>query len=174
MNIAIRTIPTPVGDLIAGAVDAGICLLEFHDRQMLPTQKETLRRLFQGDLSEQDHPHFGVLTTQLDEYFNRTRNSFSVPLAYPGSPFQKKVWESLMTIPYGKTRTYAQQSGLIGDPKAIRAMARANGENRIAILIPCHRVIGSNGEMVGYGGKIWRKKYLLELEGALVKQGELF
>lgn len=81
---------------------------------------------------------------------------------------------TLMKIPYGKVRSYQYQSELLGNPKAIRAIAKANGDNRLAIIIPCHRIIGSNGEMVGYGGKVWRKKYLLELEGALVKQGSLF
>lgn len=174
MDIHIKTIDTPIGEMIAGAVDAGICLLEFHDRRMLPTQKERLKKHFHGNLQEGDHPHFGVLEKQLSAYFAKQLTVFDLPLSYPGSAFQQRVWESLMTIPYGKTRSYAQQSELIGDKKAIRAMAKANGDNRIAIIIPCHRVIGSNGEMVGYGGKVWRKKALLELEGAIVKQGELF
>jgi len=174
LDIKITTIPTPLGDMIAGAVDEGICLLEFHDRRMLPTQKERLMKHFEGELVESDHPHFGILEQELNEYFDKKRKAFNVPITYPGSPFQIKTWNSLLQIPYGSTRTYAQQSEILGDKKAIRAMAKANGDNRIAIIIPCHRVIGSDGSMVGYGGKVWRKKALLELEGAIVKQGELF
>jgi O-6-methylguanine DNA methyltransferase len=174
MDISIQSINTPLGEMIAGAIDEGICLLEFHDRRMLPTQKSRVEKLFDGELMESEHPHFGKLRKELDEYFAAKRKTFEVPLAFPGSAFQQKVWNSLLLIPYGQTRTYAQQSELLGDKKAIRAMAKANGDNRIAIIIPCHRVIGSNGDMVGYGGKVWRKKALLELEGAIQKQGELF
>ncbi len=172
--ISTKTIETPLGDMIAGAVDDGICLLEFHDRRMLPVQLDRIKQLFKAEIVEGDHPLFSPLEKELNEYFHEGRKSFNVPIVYPGSPFQVKVWESLMKIPYGKVRSYQFQSELLGNPKAIRAMAKANGDNRLAILIPCHRIIGSNGEMVGYGGKIWRKKHLLELEGALVKQGSLF
>jgi len=172
--ISTKTIETPIGDLIACAVDDGICLLEFHDRRMLPLQLERVKQLLKAEIMEYNHPLFSQLEKELDEYFHRGRQSFDVPIIYPGSPFQVKVWESLLKIPYGKVRSYHYQSELLGNPKAIRAMAKANGDNRLAIIIPCHRIIGSNGEMVGYGGKVWRKKYLLELEGALVKQGSLF
>ncbi len=173
-SIFLQTLETPIGNMIAGAVDEGICLLEFHDRRMLPTQYERVQSLLNATMVERDHHHIQTLRIELKEYFENGRKEFSVPMVYPGSPFQIKVWESLLKIPYGKVRSYQFQSELLGNPKAIRAMAKANGDNRLAILIPCHRIIGSNGEMVGYGGKIWRKKYLLELEGALVKQGELF
>lgn len=160
--------------MIAGAVYNGICLLEFHDRRMLPTQKERIIKYFDGELVEEDHTHFAQLEKELQEYFDQKREHFDIPITYPGSAFQQKTWESLLKIPYGVTRTYAQQSEILGDKKAIRAMAKANGDNRIAIIIPCHRVIGSDGSMVGYGGKVWRKKALLELECAFAKQGELF
>ncbi len=160
--------------MVAGATDEGICLLEFHDRRMLPTQLDRVKSLFDAGLEEGEHRLFGMLKMELNEYFHHGRKKFDIPIVYSGSPFQLKVWKSLLDIPYGKVHTYHRQSELLGNPKAIRAMAKANGDNRLAILIPCHRVIGSNGEMVGYGGKVWRKKYLLELEGALVKQGSLF
>jgi len=172
--ISTKTIETPLGDMVAGAVDEGICLLEFHDRRMLPLQWDRIRQHLNAETVEDNHPLFAQLETELAEYFHEGRQTFDVPILYPGSPFQGNVWESLMKIPYGKVRSYQYQSELLGNPKAIRAMAKANGDNRLAIIIPCHRIIGSNGEMVGYGGKIWRKKYLLELEGALVKQGSLF
>jgi AraC family transcriptional regulator of adaptative response/methylated-DNA-[protein]-cysteine methyltransferase len=91
---------------------------------------------------------------------------FDVPLVLPGTPFQKKVWAGLQTIPYGHIRSYKEQAEAIGDPNAVRAIAKANGDNRIAILIPCHRVIGANGELVGYGGGLTRKQYLLQLESS--------
>ncbi len=94
------------------------------------------------------------------------RKEFSVPLDAPGTEFQNKVWQALLTIPYGETRSYKQQAIQIQQPTAVRAVARANGDNRLAILIPCHRVIGEDGHLTGYGGGLWRKQYLLELEGA--------
>lgn len=172
--ILTTTLKTPIGDMVAGAVDQGVCLLEFHDRRMLPTQLDRIKKLLGMELKQGAHPHFEKLEKELEAYFEKEKKTFSTPILYPGSDFQVKVWESLLKIPYGKTNSYQQQSQLLGNPKAIRAMAKANGDNRIAIMIPCHRIIGSNGEMVGYGGKVWRKKYLLELEGALVKQGSLF
>lgn len=111
--------------------------------------------------------------TQLDEYFNETRKVFNLKLNPQGTDFQKKVWNELLEIPFGKSRTYLEQSKHFGDPKAIRAVASANGKNPIWIVIPCHRVIGSDGSLTGYAGGIWRKKWLLEHESG-VKQQSLF
>jgi O-6-methylguanine DNA methyltransferase len=102
----------------------------------------------------------------LEEYFAGTRKVFDIPLVLPGTPFQQKVWAGLQTISYGSTRSYREQAEAIGSPKAVRAVAKANGDNRIAILVPCHRVIGANGELVGYGGGLSRKQYLLKLESS--------
>ena len=110
---------------------------------------------------------------QLEEYFIGKRRSFDLTLNPKGTPFQKKVWEALLNIPYGKTRTYLQQSKALGDVKAIRAVASANGKNPIWIIVPCHRVIGSDGSLTGYAGGIWRKKWLLAHENP-VKQQSLF
>lgn len=110
---------------------------------------------------------------QLEEYFNGERASFNLTVNPKGTPFQKKVWKSLLNIPYGKTRTYLEQSKALGDIKAIRAVASANGKNPLWIIIPCHRVIGSNGSLTGYAGGIWRKKWLLDHENP-VKQQSLF
>ncbi|WP_439132116.1 methylated-DNA--[protein]-cysteine S-methyltransferase [Polaribacter sp.] len=110
---------------------------------------------------------------QLQEYFNGKRASFGLTVNPKGTPFQKKVWQSLLQIPYGKTRTYLQQSKALGDVKAIRAVASANGKNPLWIIIPCHRVIGSDGSSTGYAGGIWRKKWLLAHENP-VKQQSLF
>ena len=162
--IAVTRILTPLGPMFAGAEPEGICLLEFADRRMLETQLARLRRLFGTEFVPGDSPHFKVLSAQLEEYFQGRRREFSVPLAAAGTAFQEKVWTILRGIPYGTTRSYEQQAAILGDPRSIRAVARANGDNRIAILIPCHRVIGKDGKLVGYGGGLWRKQYLLDLE----------
>lgn len=111
--------------------------------------------------------------TQLKEYFKSERASFNLTVNPKGTSFQKKVWKSLLQIPYGKTTSYLEQSKALGDMKAIRAVASANGKNPLWIIIPCHRVIGSDGSLTGYAGKIWRKKWLLEHENP-VKQQSLF
>jgi len=110
---------------------------------------------------------------QLDEYFEGTRKKFNLKLNPTGTEFQQKVWKSLLTIPHGKTTTYLNQTKNIGDPKAIRAVASANGKNPLWIVIPCHRVIGSDGSLTGYAGGVWRKKWLLNHE-ATHKQTSLF
>jgi AraC family transcriptional regulator of adaptative response/methylated-DNA-[protein]-cysteine methyltransferase len=162
--IAITRILTPLGPMFAGAVPEGVCLLEFADRRMLETQLARLRRLYRAEFVPGDSPHFQALSVQLEEYFAGRRREFSVPLALAGTAFQQKVWIVLRGIPYGTTRSYQEQAWILGDPRAVRAVARANGDNRMAILIPCHRVIGKDGKLVGYGGGLWRKQYLLDLE----------
>jgi AraC family transcriptional regulator of adaptative response/methylated-DNA-[protein]-cysteine methyltransferase len=162
--ITTARILTPLGPMLAGATDEGICLLEFVDRRMLETQLTRLSRLFKARIVPGAHKHFDGLSKQLNEYFSGNRKTFDVPLVLPGTEFQKKVWAELQSIPFGYTRSYKEQAYAIGSPLAIRAVAKANGDNRIAILIPCHRVIGANGEMVGYGGGLWRKQYLLKHE----------
>lgn len=112
--------------------------------------------------------------TQLDEYFNKKRTEFDLKLNPNGTKFQKKVWKELQKVPFGKTRSYLEQSTILGDVKAIRAVASSNGKNPISIIIPCHRIIGSDGSLTGYAGGLWRKKWLLEHEGVLSKQQSLF
>ncbi len=162
--INVTRILSPLGPFLAGATDEGICLLEFTDRRMLETQIIRLRKWTGSKLVPGESKFFELLSQQLNEYFEGKRKEFTIPLVVPGTEFQKHVWSQLQTIPYGKTRSYEAQAQAIGNPKAIRAVARANGDNRIAIIIPCHRVIGKDGSMTGYGGKIWRKEYLLNLE----------
>jgi methylated-DNA-[protein]-cysteine S-methyltransferase len=111
---------------------------------------------------------FDDVEEQLDEYFARKRQVFEIPLAPAGTPFQQRVWRELTTIPYGETRSYLQLATAIGNRSAMRAVGAANGRNPISIIVPCHRVIGSDGTLVGYGGGLARKRFLLELEGALV------
>jgi AraC family transcriptional regulator of adaptative response/methylated-DNA-[protein]-cysteine methyltransferase len=157
---------TPLGPMLAGATDDGVCLLEFIDRRMLQTQLRRLCKLLNAKFVPGFHKLFEPLSKQLEEYFAGTRQEFDIPLVLPGTPFQNKVWAGLQTIPYGSTRSYKEQAEAIGSPNAIRAVAKANGDNRITILIPCHRVIGANGELVGYGGGLSRKQYLLKLESS--------
>ncbi|WP_390456219.1 methylated-DNA--[protein]-cysteine S-methyltransferase, partial [Chryseobacterium sp. Alg-005] len=159
---------TPLGDMFACAVDEGICLLEFTDRKNMDKQFKSLSQSLNAEIVEKEHPHFTQLEKELKEYFEEKRNRFEVPLYITGTEFQEKVWQLLREIPMGETRTYKQQSEFLGNPKAIRAVGTANGINKIAILIPCHRVIGSSGELVGYAGGIWRKQKLLELEKAIL------
>jgi AraC family transcriptional regulator of adaptative response/methylated-DNA-[protein]-cysteine methyltransferase len=162
--ICISRVPTPLGQMIAGAVDEGICLLEFSDRRMLETQIDRVQKLFNAKAVPGESPWFGILERELDLYFEGKLRQFTVPVTAPGTPFQQKVWRALAEIPYGSTSSYRQQALGIGSPAAVRAVGRANGDNRIAIIIPCHRVIGEDGKPVGYGGGIWRKEYLLALE----------
>ena len=166
--ITVTRINTPLGPLMAGAVDQGICLLEFADRRMLETQIRKLKKYFKAEFVPGINDHLKSLIHQLSEYFEGRQKSFDLPLVLPGTKFQKKVWSQLMEIPVGTTRSYAEQSRLCGNPGAVRAVAKANGDNRIAIIIPCHRVIGSDGSMTGYGGGIWRKKWLLQHELRMV------
>jgi AraC family transcriptional regulator, regulatory protein of adaptative response / methylated-DNA-[protein]-cysteine methyltransferase len=162
--ITTTKLKTELGTMIAAAVDEGICLLEFSDRRRLNTEYSDLESYFKTTIEEGENKHFETLRKQLKEYFEGNRKEFSVPLITPGSSFQQAVWKELIKIPYGKTRSYQEQSIALGKPDSIRAVANANGMNRISIIIPCHRVIGSDGSLTGYGGGLKRKKWLLDHE----------
>jgi AraC family transcriptional regulator of adaptative response/methylated-DNA-[protein]-cysteine methyltransferase len=155
---------SPLGPLVAGATAEGICLLEFSDRRMLETQFATVRKLFGAPLVPGANEHLELLQSELAGYFAGALRSFSVPLVYPGTPFQRRVWEKLLAIPYGETRSYQELAIAVGERNAVRAVGRANGMNRIAIVIPCHRVINKGGQLGGYGGGLRRKQYLLDVE----------
>lgn len=155
---------SPLGPMVACAVDEGICLVEFSDRRMLETELKDLAKHFNGPVIQGANKHFDVLQKQLAEYYKGERKVFDLPLVTPGSAFQLAVWKELQQIPFGATRSYKQQSLAMNQPKAIRAIAHANGMNRIAIIIPCHRVLGEDGSLTGYAGGLWRKKWLLEHE----------
>jgi AraC family transcriptional regulator of adaptative response/methylated-DNA-[protein]-cysteine methyltransferase len=155
--------------MFAGAANDGLCLLEFTDRRMLETEFKDLEKRLNAIIiySDDAQKHPSILNrvrTQLNEYFSGRRKQFSVPLTAPGTDFQQSVWKILRQIPYGTTRSYKKQAMLLGKPQAVRAVANANGHNRISIIIPCHRVIGEDGALTGYGGGLWRKKWLLEFE----------
>jgi len=163
-QIIVTRILTPLGPMLTGATDSGICLLEFIDRRMLETQMKRLNTMLGAICVPGNHDHFEILSQQLQQYFDGTRKEFDLPLVLPGTDFQKSVWDELQKIPYGITRSYQSQAIHLGNPKAVRAVAKANGDNRISIIIPCHRVIGKNGKLIGYGGGLWRKQKLLEHE----------
>ncbi|HTX72350.1 MAG TPA: methylated-DNA--[protein]-cysteine S-methyltransferase [Rectinemataceae bacterium] len=164
--IRLAWIESPLGPLVAGATEQGVCLLEFSDRRMLEAQARTLSSRLSLPAAPGAHPHLSRLESELKEYFAGTRSDFTVPIHEPGTAFQERVWTALRRIPYGETRSYTALARAIGEPSAVRAVARANGFNRIAIVVPCHRVIGADGGLGGYGGGVWRKQRLLELEGS--------
>ena len=142
----------------------GICLVEFSNRRMLETQLETLRKRFGRSILPGKSQHLEQLELELGQYFAGTLTNFKVPLTFPGSPFQERVWSALLRIPYGETRSYEDLACQVGIPVLVELSGRANGLNRIAILIPCHRVVNKGGKLGGYGGGLWRKQWLLELE----------
>ena len=164
--IRLTWLDTPLGPMIGGATDAGVCLLEFADRRMIENQLATLRRRFRAGLAPARHPHLAALERELGEYFAGTRRAFSVPIDTRGTPFQTRVWRALNGIPYGETRSYRDIARQIGRPAAVRAVGHANGMNPVAIVVPCHRVVNTSGALGGYGGGLWRKRRLLHLEAA--------
>ena len=157
-------IESPMGPLITAATSEGICLLEFTDRRMLDHQFATLRKHFTCAIVPGENEYIAQLKKELKNYFDGSLKNFSVKTIHPGSPFQQKVWNQLLQIPYGTTVSYEEIARKIGSPTSSRAVGHANGLNRIAIVIPCHRVVNKSGELGGYGGGLWRKQMLLRLE----------
>ncbi len=157
-------IESPLGPLLAGATADGICLLEFTDRRMLDTQFAVLRRQFKCAVVPGENEHTRKLRDELHRYFRGELKKFTVPLIYPGTEFQEQVWNELLRIPYGTTVSYEEIAKRVGKPAAVRAVGHTNGLNRIAIVIPCHRVVNKSGALGGYGGGLWRKQKLLQFE----------
>jgi AraC family transcriptional regulator, regulatory protein of adaptative response / methylated-DNA-[protein]-cysteine methyltransferase len=162
--VATAELTTPLGPMLGGATDEGICLLEFTDRRMLPTQRAIVSRRFGATLVIGHHRLLDELRRELDRYFAGTLREFTVPIVAPGGALDEQVWAELRRIPYGATVSYEELAQRVGRPTAQRAVGSANGRNRIAIMIPCHRVIEKAGGLGGYGGKTWRKERLLALE----------
>ncbi len=160
----VAMLESPLGPLLAGATDEGITLLEYTDRRMLEHNVQAMRRRFGCAVVPGQHPLLERLGRELDQYFQGTRREFTLPLAARGTSFQEKVWKELCRIRFAETISYDELARRVGQPTAQRAVARANGMNYVAILIPCHRVIGKDGSLTGYGGGLWRKRLLLELE----------
>ena len=158
-------IDTPLGEMIAVFSRKGLCLLEFTDQQTLSRELQAVMKHHNAEKCiGQKNADTENLRRQLAEYFAGRRQNFDIPLDLIGTPFQQQVWHILQTIPYGDTCSYKQQAEALANPKAVRAVAAANGANKISIIIPCHRVIGSNGKLTGYAGGLPRKQALLDLE----------
>jgi AraC family transcriptional regulator of adaptative response/methylated-DNA-[protein]-cysteine methyltransferase len=162
--INMMEIDTPLGPMQAGITSKGVCLLEFTNRIRLEAEFAELKRLLNADMVPGRNQYSTQLETELKEYFEGSRKTFSVPLHTPGNEFAQSVWTTLQQIPYGKTCSYKEQAEMMNNPKAIRAIASTNGRNRLAIIIPCHRVIGSDGTMTGYAAGVDKKKWLLKFE----------
>jgi AraC family transcriptional regulator of adaptative response/methylated-DNA-[protein]-cysteine methyltransferase len=154
----------PLGPMVAVASEQGLCLLEFGDRRMLESEFTDLQKRLSAVLLPGSNELTKEAIRQITEYFAGTRKTFSVPLHAPGTDFQQRVWAQLREIPFGEIRSYGEIASAMGEPKAMRAVGTANGMNRIAIMIPCHRVIGATGALTGYGGGLWRKDWLLKHE----------
>ena len=157
-------IATPLGDMIAVASASHLHLLEFIDRKALPTELQALRKACNTSIGIGRTQITDQATAELAAYFNGHSADFQTPLHQHGSTFAREVWAELARIPAGKTRSYSAIAQSLGRPEAIRAVARANGANQIALMVPCHRVIGADGALSGYGGGLWRKQRLLEIE----------
>ncbi|MDQ2866866.1 MAG: methylated-DNA--[protein]-cysteine S-methyltransferase [Verrucomicrobiota bacterium] len=162
--IRMTMLETPLGPMVAAANDEGVCLLEFADRRGLDASYEKMRKIFRVPVLPGEKDALKKLRAELAAYFAGTLRRFTVPLFVRGTEFQKKVWRELKKIPHGETVSYEQIAERVGNYRAVRAVARANGTNRISIIIPCHRVIGKDGGLSGYGGGVWRKRLLLDLE----------
>lgn len=162
--LQVTWIESPLGPLLAAADSRHVVLLEFTERRMLEAQFDTLRRRFKTAILPGENAHLLKLKRELAEYFEGRLKRFTVPLNYPGTPFQQKVWDELLKIPYGETRSYEDIARAVGSAAAVRAVGQTNGLNRICVVIPCHRVVNKDGKLGGYGGGLWRKQALLTLE----------
>lgn len=162
--IATTVFKTPLGYMFCAATQKGICLLSFYGQSNLKQQIEKIQKFFNAEAISAHNKHFDCLEKELTEYFEGKRKEFTIPLQLVGTPFQQEAWKILMKIPYGETISYKEQAQLLKNPKAVRAVGSANGKNLIAIIIPCHRIINTNGKLGGYAGGLENKKALLQLE----------
>lgn len=159
---------SPMGQMVAGATDKGICFLEWEDRGGIDRILKRVGKRYKAEsVQVTENKHLHKLQNELDLYFKGKLQKFSIALDIKGTAFEQEVWTELLNIPHGETRSYGQIANAVKKPNAVRAVGRANGMNYISIVIPCHRVIGADGSLTGYGGKIWRKKKLLELESGI-------
>jgi methylated-DNA-[protein]-cysteine S-methyltransferase len=165
-KISISEFKTPFGELIIGEFEGEICLCDWKYRKMRSQIDSKIKNAFKADFFPEETTIIRECKTQLKSYFSQKLTIFDLPLIAVGSPFQQEVWKCLLQIPFGKTMSYLDLSKKLNKEKAIRAVASANGANPIAIIIPCHRVIGSSGELTGYAGGLNAKKQLLILENS--------
>lgn len=170
MTLHSCTFTTPLGDMLAVASPAGLCLLEFFGQKGLERELAQVQAARGTAVQAGDSPILAQTRAEVAEYFAGRRQGFGVALDLVGTAFQLAAWQALLAIPHGQTRSYAQQARSIGQPTATRAVAAANGANKVSIIVPCHRVIGSNGSLTGFGGGLARKQALLALEGRAQQQ----
>ena len=163
-QIDVRHHSTRVGEVVLGSFDGKLCLLDFGERNVGGAAENRIARALKAELVERDDDVLRETSRQLDEYLEGRRKAFDIPVFMVGTDFQKRVWNALMRIRYGATSTYGQIARDVGNPRAVRAVGGACGANPVGIIVPCHRVIGSNGELVGYGGGLPLKRRLLALE----------
>ncbi len=163
-HIVYKIVPSPIGDFVAGSTAEGCCLFEFNDRGGLPRIIKRIEKRHRVTVEEGSSRFIDQMVSEVGEYFDGRRKEFTLPLDLHGTPFEISVWSELLKIPYGETRSYGELAVILGKPGAARAVGRANGANYLPIIVPCHRVIQEDGQLRGYGGGLWRKKFLLELE----------
>ena len=163
-ELTVAALATPLGEMLAVFGGKGLCLLEFVGQKQLEQEITAVQKALHGQFIFQENEQTQLLRQELDLYFQGRLKVFATPLEMIGTAFQQQVWNALLTIPYGETRSYKEQAQQLGNPKAVRAVAAANGQNKVSILIPCHRVIGSDGKLTGYAGGLNRKQSLLALE----------
>lgn len=166
-TISIQYYTTAVGELILGATDGRLCVCDWRYRKMRDAVDSRIKKTLNAEFVEQGDAVIDLAIRQLEEYFLQQRRDFDVPLLTAGTSFQKLVWDQLQQIPYGSVASYKQLAEKMDNPKAVRAVASANGANALSILVPCHRIIGSNGQLVGYAGGLPAKQKLLSLESDL-------
>lgn len=168
-EIQIEYLKTPIGELILGSFEDKLCICDWRYRKMRLSVDKRIKNGLNAEFVEKSSSIIESAKTQINEYFNDERKEFDLPLLFVGTDFQKSVWNALLQIPFGKTETYLGLSKKLDNQLAIRAVSSANGANAISIIVPCHRIIGSNGKLVGYAGGLSAKKKLLNLENALLK-----
>lgn len=163
---------TVLGEMSAAATEQGVCFLEFTEDNRREDTLQLVSAWLKMAVTDRNHPHLALLESQLQDYFAGKRMIFTVPLVLPGTPFQQKVWDALLSVPFGSTITYSMLAESLSSPRAVRAVGRANGMNPVSVLVPCHRVTGKNGELTGYAGGTDRKAWLLahekQVKGAAV------
>lgn len=166
-QINIQYLKTPIGELLIGSYDGKLCICDWRYRKMRTAVDKRIQKGLNAEFVEENSPIIEMTKKQLNEYFEGSRTTFNIPLLFVGTDFQQSVWNALIQIPLGKTASYLALSKQLNNEKAIRAVAAANGANAISIIVPCHRIIGSDGSLIGYAGGLPAKKKLLELENAL-------
>lgn len=167
-EIIVKPYQSPCGELLLGSFGDGLCLCDWTGGKRHEWQTGHIRTALQADFRCGDSAVLDTATRQLDEYFDRRRTAFDIPLIFTGTDFQNKVWNILRTVPYGTTLSYRRLAEKVGDPKATRAVAGANAVNPLSVFVPCHRIIGSDNKLVGYGGGLAAKSALLETEGIIL------